>query len=268
MKTIVCVKQVPASNKVKMDPETNTIIRDGVESKINPYDKNALEAALATKENNGGTITAISMGIPSVKSMLQEVMSLGVDETVLLTDRKFAGADTLATAYVLVKAISHISDYNLIICGKMATDGDTAQVGPMIAEMLGIPVINNVSEIVDIDDERIVCKKVTDYHIELVETTLPALITVLKDINVPRLPSLPQFIKTCHFPVLKWGADQFEIDEGKIGLNGSPTQVVKTFVPDSMALGLMIEGSASKQAKDIRQILTKLKISHKENGDG
>lgn len=233
MKIIVCTKQVPATNEVKMDPVTNTIIREGVEAICNPFDTYAVEEALRIKEKQGAHITAISMGIPTVAPMLKEVVALGVDEAVLLTDRKFAGADTLATAYTLAKGIGKIGNFDLVICGKQATDGDTAQVGPSLAETLGVPHLTDVGEIKELNSKTIVCRRMTDDGYDELEMDLPCLITVTKEINTPRLPSILGIKKAQKYKVHKFNANICEENDIHIGLSGSPTQVVKTFIPTS-----------------------------------
>jgi len=233
IKIIVCTKQVPATNEVKMDPVTNTIIREGVEAICNPFDTYAVEEALRIKERLGAQITAVSMGIPSVAAMLKEVVALGVDEAVLLTDRSFAGADTLATAYTLAKGIGKIGEFDLIICGKQATDGDTAQVGPSLAETLGIPHLTDVGEIKDLNGKKIICRRMTDDGYDEIEMDLPCLITVTKEINTPRLPSILGIKNASNQKIGKLGSDICEENDTHIGLSGSPTQVVKTFIPTS-----------------------------------
>ena len=190
MNVIVCIKQVPGTNEVKMNKETNTIIREGVESIINPFDEYAIEEGLKVRDASSGKATILSMGIPSVETQLRETISLGADETILLSDRAFAGSDTLATSYALSMAVKKISDFDLIICGKQASDGDTAQVGPSLAEKLGIPHTTYVRKIEEIREGYIRCQRMTEDGYEVVEITLPALITVVKEINTPRLPSI------------------------------------------------------------------------------
>lgn len=190
MNVIVCIKQVPGTTEVKMNKETNTIIREGIKSIINPFDTFAIEEALRIKDKFNSKVTGLSMGIPDTSILLKEAMSLGVDEAYLLSDRAFAGADSLATAYTLSMGIKYINDYDLIICGKQATDGDTAQVGPSLAGKLNIPYITYVSEIQELKDGYIRCKRLIENGYEIIESTLPALITVVEDINVPRLPSI------------------------------------------------------------------------------
>lgn len=228
---IVCVKQVPATNEVRLDPVTNNIIREGIESIINPFDTYAIEEAIRLKERLGGRITAISMGIPSVKELLKETLALGVDSGILLSDRSFAGADTLATAYTLSGGVKKAGEFDLIICGKMATDGDTAQVGPSLAERLGLPHLTDIGSIEEVGDNCLKVKKLTDNGYDLLEIDLPAVITVTKEINTPRLPSIKGIREAAKAEVVTLTADDVKADPKRIGLSGSPTQVVKTFVP-------------------------------------
>ncbi len=252
MNVIVCVKQVPGTTEVKMNKETNTIIREGVEAIINPFDTYAVEEALRIRERTGGgTVTVISMGIPSVADLLKETIGLGADETVLLSDRAFAGADTLATAYALSMGINKIGNYGLIICGKQATDGDTAQVGPSLAEKLGVPHTTYVRKIEEIREGYIRCQRMTDDGYEVIEMPLPAVITVVKEINEPRLPSLKSMMRAKKAVVPVWTADDIGADKELCGLKGSPTQVVETFVPVHEVHSEMIEGEPADQAKKL-----------------
>ena len=251
MNIIVCIKQVPATTEVKMNTETNTIIREGVESIINPFDMYAIEEGLRIKEKKGGKVTVLSMGIPSVAELMREAISLGVDDAVLLSDRAFAGADTLATSYTLSKGIKKIGNYDLIICGKQATDGDTAQVGPSLAEKLGIPHTTYVRKIEEIEDNYIRCQRLTDDGYEVVEMPLPALITVVKEINEPRLPSLKNMMRAKKAIITVWNSDDINADKNLCGLKGSPTQVIKTFTPIHNIKSEFLEGTPEEQAKKL-----------------
>jgi electron transfer flavoprotein beta subunit len=251
LNVIVCVKQVPATTEVKMNQETNTIIREGIESVINPFDTYAVEEGLRIKENSDGKVTVLSMGIPSVAEMMKETIALGVDDCVLLSDRSFAGADTLATSYALSMGIKKIGGYDLIICGKQATDGDTAQVGPSLAEKLGIPHTTYVRNISEIGDGRIKCQRLTDDGYDDIELTLPALITVVKEINEPRLPSIKGMMRAKKAEVTVWTADDIGADKEQCGLKGSPTQVIKTFVPVHDVKSEMFEGTPQEQAQKL-----------------
>lgn len=251
MNIIVCIKQVPATTEVKMNTETNTIIREGVESIINPFDMYAIEEGLRIKEKKGGKVTVLSMGIPSVAELMREAISLGVDDAVLLSDRAFAGADTLATSYTLSKGIKKIGNYDLIICGKQATDGDTAQVGPSLAEKLGIPHTTYVRKIEEIEDNYIRCQRLTDDGYEVIEMPLPALITVVKEINEPRLPSLKNMMRAKKAIITVWNSDDINADKNLCGLKGSPTQVIKTFTPIHNIKSEFLEGTPEEQAKKL-----------------
>lgn len=251
MNFIVCVKQVPGTNEVKMNKETNTIIREGVESIINPFDTYAIEEAVRLKEKVGGTVTALSMGIPSVEKMLKDIIALGADEAVLLSDRAFAGSDSLATSYALSMAVRKLNAYDLIICGKQASDGDTAQVGPGLAEKLGIPHTTYVRKIEEIREGYIRCQRMTDDGYETVEMILPALITVVKEINEPRLPSLKGLMRSKKYQVTTWTAEDIGAEKSKCGLSGSPTQVIKTFVPEHDVRSELFTGTVEEQAKQL-----------------
>jgi len=255
MKIIVCIKQVPGTNEVKMDPVTNTIIRENVESIINPFDTYAIEEAVRIKEKFGAEVYGLSMGIPAASEMLKEAISLKVDKGVLLTDRKFAGADTLATSYALSLGVEKIGDYDLIICGKQATDGDTAQVGPSLAKALNIAYVTNVSKIIDINKEKMHCMKITDDGYEEVEVKMPALITVVKEINMPRLPSIKSMKKAKESEIELVTFNDVVADEKRVGLKGSPTQVLRTFIPNHQTNIERLTGIAEEQSNKLAQIL-------------
>ncbi len=248
---VVCIKQVPATTEVKMNKETNTIIREGVESIINPFDMYALEEALRIRDKLGGKVTVMSMGPNSVCDALKETITLGADDTALLSDRAFAGADSLATSYTLSMGIKKLGGTDLIICGKQATDGDTAQVGPSLAEKLGIPHTTYVRKIEEINENHIRCQRLTDDGYEIIEMPLPALITVVKEINEPRLPSLKGMMKAKKAVINTMNAEDINADSTRCGLKGSPTQVVKTFVPIHEVSREMIEGTPVEQAEKL-----------------
>ncbi len=261
MNIVVCVKQVPGTTEVKMNKETNTIIREGVESIINPFDTYAVEEGLRIKDKSGGRVTVLSMGIPAVSELLKTTIGLGVDDAVLLSDRAFAGADSLATAYALSMGIKKIGDADLIICGKQATDGDTAQVGPSLAEKLGYPHTTYVRKIEEIGEDYIRCQRMTEDGYEVIEMPLPAVITVVKEINEPRLPSLKNMMRAKKAVVNVWTADDIGADKSLCGLKGSPTQVVKTFVPMHEVVSEMIEGDAAQQAQRLAEKLMGMKFN-------
>lgn len=249
MKIVVCIKQVPSTNEVKLDPVTNTIIRSAAKSVINPFDTYALEEAITIKEKQGGEIVALSMGIPATESLLRDACSRGADRAVLISGREFAGADTYATSYALSLWIRKHYQADLIICGKMAVDGDTAQIGPELAEWLKIPQVTNVAEVIKCSGKELTLKRLTDNGFDIVNVTLPALITVVKDINLPRMPSIAGVRAALAAPFECYDGRMLGADNEKIGLGGSPTQVVRTFTPKASAQGISIEGTPSEQAQ-------------------
>ncbi len=255
MHVIVCVKQVPSSNKVSLDPITHTIIREGKSSVINPYDLFGLEQAVELKERHGGQVSVLSMGIPDTEKLLREAISRGGDLGMLLTDRQFAGSDTLATAYTLSKGIKQLSPYHLIICGKMAIDGDTGQIGPELAEILDLPHLSDVIEILESNENSLMCKKKTDWGTQVYKITLPAVITLEKDINMPRLPSIEAILKSEKVEIKIMDQKALKADPSKIGFEGSPTQVVKTFIPEKKTVVKAIQGTESQQAKEIMGLI-------------
>jgi len=231
---IVCIKQVPDTTEVKINPETGTLIREGVPSIINPFDTYAIEEGLRLKEQFGGKVTVISMGPPQAVEALKEAVAMGADEAILLSDKAFAGSDTWATAYTLSQAIKKCGGFDIILCGKQAIDGDTGQVGPGIARQLGISQLTYVFKIRKLDSESraIVVERLLEEGREVVETTLPAVLTVVKDINQPRYPTFLGIRRATKMQIPVWGAaDLPETDSNKFGLKGSPTQVVRVFNP-------------------------------------
>ncbi|NLY75536.1 MAG: electron transfer flavoprotein subunit beta/FixA family protein [Firmicutes bacterium] len=260
MKIVVCVKQVPDTTEVKINPETNTLVREGVASVVNPFDMYAVEEALRIKEKLGGTVVALSMGPPQAAEALKETIAMGVDEAVLLSDRAFAGADTLATSYALAKGIEKIGDVDLIFCGKQAIDGDTAQVGPEIAEKLGIPHVTYVKKINEINETGLTVERMTEEGFERVKLPLPALLTVVKEINEPRLPSLKGKMRAKNIQVPVWNAEMINADPGKIGLKGSPTWVKRIFIPEMKCQGEIFDGSPEEQVKSLVDAILSRKI--------
>jgi len=240
MDILVCVKQVPDTSEIRIDPVTNTLIRSGVPSIVNPFDANALEAAVQLKEAHGGSVTVISMGPEQAKNALKECLSLGADRAVLISDRLFGGSDTLATSYILANAIKRLGKFDLILCGKQAIDGDTGQVGPEIAEHLGIAQLTFVAKL-DVKGDVITVQREHDEGYEIVEAKLPVVVTVVKSINKPRYPSIKSKLAAnkAVIDVLK-ASDLPEINTEKIGLKGSPTKVKKTFTPPRKESGIRI----------------------------
>jgi len=255
MNILVCIKQVPNTTDVKIDPVTNTLIRDGVESVINPFDMYAIEEAVRLKERFTGKVTVVTMGPPQAENALKEAISLGCDEGILVSDRKFAGSDTWATSYTLSCAIRKIGDYDMILCGKQASDGDTAQVGPGISTHLNIPQVTYVKKIEEIKDNKARVERMTEEGYDVVETPLPCLLTVVKEINTPRMPSLKGMMKAKTAKVTKWTAADVECDPKNIGLDGSPTRVVKIFTPPQRKGGEIIKGESGQIAKELVQLL-------------
>ncbi len=258
MNIVVCIKQVPDTTEVRINPETNTLIRDGVSSIINPYDLHAVEAALQVRDLAGGRVTVVTMGPPQAENALRETLSMGADEAVLLTDRAFAGSDTWATSYTLSMAVRKIGA-DVIMCGKQAIDGDTAQVGPEMAEFLDIPHISYVRKIEEIRQEYIRVQRLMDDGYDIVESSLPVLLTVVREINVPRLPSLKGKMAAKKAEIKKWGASDIAADGDKIGLKGSPTQVKNIFAPEAKKDRKVLGGTVDEQIEALVRELRSLK---------
>ncbi len=257
MNIIVCIKQVPDTTDVKTDPKTGTLIREGIPVIINPEDKVAIEAALQLN----GKITVLSMGPPQAESALREALAMGADEAILLCDRKFAGSDTWATANALAAAIKKLN-FDLIICGRQAIDGDTAQVGPQLAENLGLPQITYVQKL-DIKENKINAQRELEDGYEVVEAKMPALITVTQDLNKPRYASLNGISEAFEKKIQVWTANDVKIDEKKIGLIASPTKVKKVFTPPAKPTGIKLEGDIKQICGKIVSILKEKEIIQK-----
>lgn len=251
MHIIVCVKQVPDAKDVRMDPRTNTLSREGVEAIMNPYDRHALEEAVAIKEQLGGTVTVLSMGPPQAEAILREAIACGADEGVLVSDRAFAGADTWATSYTLARAIQTLAPADLILCGKQAIDGDTAQVGPGLACRLGLPYAACVQKTRAVRADSIEVERMMDDGYDVLRLPLPALLTVVKDINEPRVASLKGKMKAKKARCTVLSAADIEADAGSIGLAGSPTQVVRVFSPEVRSDRTIFTGSVQKQVAQL-----------------
>lgn len=261
MEILVCIKQVPGTSKVEVDSVTGVLKRDGVDTKMNPYDLYALEAALDIKEKKGSKVKVISMGPPQAMEVIREAYMMGADEGALISDRKFAGADVLATSYTLSQGVRKMSPYDLILCGKQTTDGDTAQVGPEMAEYLGISHVANVIDIIEVKDHSIVVTMDMPNTIEKVEVEYPCLLTVEKDINQPRLPSYKRKLETKDRDIRVISIKDFEDqDENRYGLNGSPTQVEKIFPPVHDIKKEKFEGSGEELGRQIADKLKQLKF--------
>lgn len=260
MNIIVCIKQVPGTTQVKINPETGTLIRDGVEAVVNPFDEYAIEEALRLKERVGGKVTVITMGPPQADSALRSAIAMGADEAFLISDRAFAGSDTWATSYTLSRGIQHIGSYDLIICGKQAIDGDTAQVGPGVAEMLNIPFIAWVKKVDEITDKYIKVQRLMEDGYDIVEMPLPGLITVVKEINTPRMASLKGKMKAKSATITTLDAKTLNADANKIGMKGSPTQVLRSFVPERKTGGEKISGEVSELVEKITSTVLELNV--------
>lgn len=254
MKLIVCMKQVPAAATASMDPLTKTIVRTGRNAVTNPFDLHALQTAFNIRKMTGGQITGLTMGIPAAQKVLRDAISRGADGGVLLSDRAFAGADTLATSYALSLAVKKLGGADLIVCGKMAVDGDTAQIGPELAENLGIPHVSDVCEILEADETHICVRRVWDDAEQVLDLSLPALITVVKGQETPELATIPGMLKGRDADIPVWSAQDVGADISRCGLKGSPTQVVKTFTPPTRGDAEVISGDAKEQAEKLAQI--------------
>ncbi len=259
MKIVVCVKQVPDTMDVRIDSETNTLIREGVPSILNPFDEYAIEEGIQLKENYGGSVTVITMGPPQADDVLRTSLAMGVDDVILISDRAFAGSDTLATSYTLAKVIEKIGDVDIVLTGKQAIDGDTAQVGPGIAARLDYTQLTYISRIesVDLNAGEMVAERLLDGGRERVRANLPALLTVIKGINVPRKPSLLKMKKARNAEIPVWGAADIKADPDSLGQKGSPTWVEKIFSPEQKSRGEMIEGDCDEAVAVLVDIIKK-----------
>jgi electron transfer flavoprotein beta subunit len=252
---VVCVKQVPDSREIRIDPKTNTLIRDGVPAIANFYDLHGLEEALRIKETVGAKVTVVCMGPPPAEKSLKQCISLGADRAILVTDRGFAGADTLATSYVLGLTIQKVAEeygpVDIVFCGKQTLDGDTGQVGPGIACRLDLEQLTYVSKVehIDVDNRRITVHRLLEDGVEVVQTKMPVLITALKELNKVRRASLPGMIRAAKFKPVIWTTQDFPgLDRTKIGLKGSPTIVAKTWVPETKQVNTeFLEGESPEE---------------------
>jgi electron transfer flavoprotein beta subunit len=260
MKIIVCIKQVPGTTEVDIDPETGTLMREGIEAVVNPLDLYAIEEGLRLKEKYGGSVVTISMGPPQAEQAMREALALGCDEACLLTDRAFAGADTWATAYTLACGIRKLRAYDIVLCGIKTTDGDTAQVGPELAEELGIPHVSYVGKIVNMADGVMTVERAIEDSYETIDAPLPLLLTVTKEINIPRLPSFRRKLQARKMPITRWGVAELKGDSQRYGLDGSATRVIKVFPPPTRPGGEMLDGDPSTQSRTLIQRLQERKV--------
>jgi electron transfer flavoprotein beta subunit len=260
MKIIVCVKQVPDTNEIKINPETGTLIRDGVPSILNPDDANALEQALLVKDANPDTkVVVISMGPPQAREMLQECLAMGADDAILLSDRILGGSDTWATSNALTAAIKKIGDYDIIFAGRQAIDGDTAQVGPQIAEKLGVPQVTYIQRF-EQTEEGVVVERALEDGFERIRISTPCVLTAIKELNEPRYMSLYGILRSVSSEISVWGAADIGVDATVVGLKSSPTNVFKSFTMKPMEKGMMMEGETPKDL--VGNLLSTLKTKH------
>lgn len=257
MKIVVCLKQVPDTTAVKIDPKTGTLIRDGVPSIINPEDKHALEAALQLKDNNGAEVTVLSMGPPQAKSALREALCMGADKAILITDRAFAGADTLATSKALAGSLKKL-EYDIIFAGRQAIDGDTAQVGPEIAEHLNIPQVTYVQG-VKVEEDGLLVNRALEDGYELIKVEAPVLLTAIKELNEPRYMNVKNIFETSDDEILVWSADDIDVDKAELGLKGSPTKVKRSMTKEAKGAGEIVKESPKDS---VTYVLEKLKEKH------
>ena len=258
MKILVCVKQVPDTTEVRIDRETNTLQRQDVPSILNPFDRHALEAALRVKERCGGTVSVLTMGPLQAQEVLKECLALGADEAVLLSDKAFAGADTLATSRTLAAAISKLGPTELIFCGKQAIDGDTAQVGPELAEHLNMAQVTCVSGLeVFPEQQRLIAEREVEDGHEVLELPFPAVLTISKCLNEPRYPSIKGRLRANKTPIPILNLEDLGLRAEETGLQGSPTRVVRIFAPETRKGGEVIQGMAPRQAADLLAIRLK-----------
>ncbi|MDO4691241.1 MAG: electron transfer flavoprotein subunit beta/FixA family protein [Porphyromonadaceae bacterium] len=256
MKIVVCIKQVPDTTEIKIDPVKGTLIRDGVPSIMNPDDKGGLEQALRFKDEFGAHVTVITMGPPQAEAILREAFAMGVDEAILLSDRKFGGSDSLATSYTLAAALRNL-EFHLLITGRQAIDGDTAQVGPQIAEHLGLPQVTYVADAKKIGERTLEVRKETEMGYEILEVDMPCVLTILASGYEPRYMNVRGIMETFDRPITLWSSADITVDEQFIGLKGSPTRVGKSFTKGAKAKGVLYEDLTAEEAADV--ILEKLK---------
>ncbi len=267
MEILVCIKQVPETNQVEVDPKTGVLKRGGITSKMNPYDLYALETALRLRGTYGGSVTVISMGPPQAQQIIREAYAMGADRGMLLTDRRFGGADVLATSYTLSQGVLKAGRFDLILCGKQTTDGDTAQVGPEIAEYLDIPSLANVTAILSAAEASITVQADMGGDVEEACVQFPCLLSVEKDIYEPRLPSYVRKMATRDVPIECIGLDDLDDrDETHYGLTGSPTQVQRIFPPESHTHQEIWHGSGQELAQRLHDMLRKQKMLPRQKG--
>lgn len=260
MKILVCAKQVPNTNEVRIDPIKGTLIREGVESILNPDDANALEAALVLKDQLGAKVTVVSMGPPQAEDMLRECLAMGADEAILVSGREFGGSDTWATSNAIAAALRKVGDYDMIFAGRQAIDGDTAQVGPQISEKLGIPQITYVQDIkVDEKARKVTVQRQLEDGYEIVEAPMPCLLTAVKELNKPRYMSIGGIYQAYETPITVWAFKDVDVPQDKVGLKASPTRVFRSFTPQPKGKGTVYSGPVKDQ---VAKLMGSLKEKH------
>ncbi len=259
MRIVVCIKQVPESTEVRVDPQTKALVREGVASIVNPVDENAIEAALQLREAHGGKVTAITMGPPQAEEALRHALAMGADDAILLTDAAFRGSDTLATSYTLAQAVRKIGEVDLLLCGKQAIDGDTGQVGPGLAERLGWPQVT-FAVALEVTDRKLRARRVLDDFFEVIAVPLPAVVTVAKQINDPRRPAMRSVLKAKRAQITKWSLADLEGDASQAGFDGSPTQVIEVWPPERRSGGRMLQGSVDEITDEIANAIKEMNL--------
>jgi electron transfer flavoprotein beta subunit len=260
MRSIVCVKQVPnieEMSNVRTDSKTGTLVRDGISSILNPFDEFAMEEAVRWREKLGGEVIVVTMGPPQAEDALIKCLSMGADHAVLLSDKHFAGADTIATSYTLASAIRKIGQFDIIFCGQQAIDGDTGQVGPMLAESLHIPHISHVN-FVELEGRRIKARREVEDGYEIIKSSLPVLLCVIKGINIPRIPPFSSLDEAMQKEIPIWGTEDINVNKGVVGLLGSPTMVTRVWPPEIKRRAQRLKGEPSDVAKELAEILARL----------
>lgn len=260
MRIAVCVKQVPDTNEIRINPETGTLIRDGVPSILNNDDANALEQALQIKDTNPDTtVTVLTMGPPQAKEMLQECLAMGADEAILLSDRALGGSDTWATSNALAAGLRKAGPFDLILAGRQAIDGDTAQVGPQIAEKMGLPQVTYVKEF-ELEGDTVTVKRALEDGYEKLRVKLPCVLTAIKELNTPRYMSVPGILRAAKAEIQVWSADDIGVDKTTVGLKASPTNVFRSFTPKPKGKGITVEGDTPKELAG--NLLADLRAKH------
>jgi len=257
---VVCIKQVPETMEVQVDPQTNALVREGVKSIVNPVDENAIEAGLQLRDVHGGKVTVITMGPPQAEEALRQALAMGADEAILLSDPGSRGSDTLATSYALSQMVKKIGEVDLILCGKQAIDGDTGQVGPELAERLGMPQVTFAIAL-EAEGGKLKARRVLDDFYEVLEVKLPAVVTVVKQVNDPRHPSMRNVLKAKRAEIAKWTLADLEADPKQAGFDGSPTQVVRVWPPEKRSGGRTLEGSAEEIAEELAKAIKEMTLA-------